>query len=81
VPKFLHLRGSPGCQLSRVLRASVVKRLACIIIYIFHIPARNTILLEVYDSKIIRNSWSPGVKGVAMSQKKQNKHTKKKKKR
>jgi hypothetical protein len=34
--------------------------------YIFHNPARNVLSVKVKDSMIIRNSWSPGVKGVAM---------------
>jgi hypothetical protein len=32
-------------------------------------PANNVLSVKVKNSMLIRNSWSPGVKGVAMSAK------------
>ena len=53
----------PWCQLPRVLRGAVG--------YKEHIsqPANNVLSVKVKNSMLIRNSWSPGVKGVAMSAK------------
>ena len=53
----------PSCELPRVFRLQWA-----IIMHIFHIPAKNVLPVKINDSMIIRNSWSPGVNGVTMSQ-------------
>ena len=49
----------------QVLMTAVGIRLVPIIMYIFHIPLRIVLLVNLKDSMIIRNSRSPGVEGVA----------------
>jgi hypothetical protein len=43
-------------------------KLVCIIMYISHIPPKNVLPVNVNNYMIIKNSTSPGVEGVVMTQ-------------
>jgi hypothetical protein len=72
---FLPLRQGPQCEPPQVSKAAESVRLIWVITYIFSGPTSTGGLfpseeypVNVNDFMIIRNSTSPEIKGVAMSQ-------------
>jgi len=59
-----HPRTGPRCESPRVSMTEMGVRFICEIIFIFHIPPRNVLPVNVNDPMRIRNNMSIGVKGV-----------------